>query len=60
MNHAKGAGGNRTPRFGPDGSPTGGTDHLSPTVPGVGYHAAHTARAWQAVLDVFGESIGAR
>ncbi|MGC4813646.1 dienelactone hydrolase family protein [Micromonospora sp. DT228] len=44
----------------PDGSPTGGTGHLSPTVPGVGYHAAHAARAWLAVLDVFGESIGAR
>lgn len=42
----------------PDGTPTGGADHLSPTVPGVGYHAAHSARAWRAVLDLFGERIG--
>jgi dienelactone hydrolase len=42
----------------PDGSPTGGPDHLSPTVPGVGFHPAHAARAWRAVLDVFNESIG--
>jgi dienelactone hydrolase len=29
----------------PDGSPTGGTTHPTATVPGVGYHPAHTARA---------------
>jgi dienelactone hydrolase len=28
----------------PDGSPSGGTTHTTATVPGVGYHAAHTAR----------------
>ncbi|MER7004745.1 dienelactone hydrolase family protein [Dactylosporangium sp. NPDC000555] len=44
----------------PDGSPTGGTDHLNPTVPGVGFHAGHAARAWLAVLDLFSESIGAQ
>lgn len=42
----------------PDGSPTGGTAHLESTVPGVGYHAAHTVRAWRAVLDVLDETIG--
>jgi hypothetical protein len=26
------------------------------TVPGVGYHAKHTARAWRAVLNLFGET----
>jgi hypothetical protein len=26
------------------------------TVPGVGYHAKHTPRAWQAVLDLFHET----
>jgi hypothetical protein len=26
------------------------------TVPGVGYHPKHTPRAWQAVLDLFGET----
>ena len=31
--------------------------HTEPTVPGVGYHPKHAARAWQAVLDVFGEII---
>ncbi|MFD2418265.1 dienelactone hydrolase family protein [Amycolatopsis pigmentata] len=44
----------------PDGTPTGGTTHVTPTVPGVGYHPAHTARAWRAVLDLFDETIGAR
>lgn len=41
-----------------DGSLTGGTTHINATVPGVGYHPAHAARAWQAVLDLLDESIG--
>lgn len=41
-----------------DGSPTGGTTHPTATVPGVGYHAAHTPRAWRAVLDLLHETIG--
>ncbi|HSK59130.1 MAG TPA: dienelactone hydrolase family protein [Actinomycetospora sp.] len=43
----------------PDGSPTGGTTHVEPTVPGVGYHPAQTVRAWRDVLDLFDETIGA-
>jgi len=35
----------------------GGIIHTEPTVPGVGYHPKHAARAWQAVLDLFGETI---
>lgn len=42
----------------PDGSPTGGTTHPTATVPGVGFHPAHTPRAWRAVLDLFGEAFG--
>jgi dienelactone hydrolase len=42
----------------PDGSPTGGTTHANATVPGVGYHPAHTARSWRAVLDLLDETIG--
>jgi dienelactone hydrolase len=42
----------------PDGTPTGTTTHANATVPGVGYHPAHTARAWRAVLDLFDETIG--
>ena len=41
-----------------DGSPTGGSTHVQATVPGVGYHGAHAARAWRAVLDLFDETIG--
>lgn len=40
----------------PDGSPAKGTSHAMATVPGVGYHPKHTARAWRAVLDLFGET----
>lgn len=40
----------------PDGSLAEGTAHTQATVPGVGYHAKHTMRAWQAVLDLFGET----
>lgn len=43
---------------GPDGSPTGGTTHTTATVPGVGYHPAHTVRAWRAVLDLLDEAVG--
>ncbi|MBV9384023.1 MAG: dienelactone hydrolase family protein [Streptosporangiaceae bacterium] len=42
----------------PDGSPTGGNTHTKATVPGVGYHPAHTARAWRAVLDLLDETFG--
>jgi dienelactone hydrolase len=42
----------------PDGSLAGGTTHVQVTVPGVGYHPTHTARAWQAVLDLLDETIG--
>jgi dienelactone hydrolase len=42
----------------PDGSPAGGTTHATATVPGVGYHPAHTPRAWRAVLDLLDETIG--
>lgn len=41
-----------------DGTPTGGSAHVMATVPGVGYHPAHTARAWRAVLDLLDETIG--
>jgi dienelactone hydrolase len=41
----------------PDGSPSGGNTHTTATVPGVGYHPAHTARAWRAVLDLLDESL---
>lgn len=40
----------------PDGSPAEETFHTQATVPGVGYHPKHAARAWQAVLDLFGEA----
>lgn len=42
----------------PDGSLAGGTTHAVATVPGVGHHALHATRAWQAVLDLFDETIG--
>jgi dienelactone hydrolase len=44
----------------PDGSPTGGTTHVGPTVPGVGYHPTQTVRAWRDVLDLLDETIGAQ
>ncbi|TPG40675.1 dienelactone hydrolase family protein [Sphingomonas koreensis] len=40
----------------PNGSPADRTTHTEATVPGVGYHPEHTPRAWQAVLDLFGET----
>jgi hypothetical protein len=43
----------------PDGSLTGGTTHAIATVPGVGHHALHAKRAWQAVLDLLDETVGA-
>ena len=42
----------------PDGSLTGGTAHVTATVPGVSYHPAHAVRAWRAVLDLLEEAIG--
>lgn len=47
------------PPVGPDGSLADGTAHLQATVPGVGYHRAHAARAWRAVLDLLDETVGA-
>ena len=41
----------------PDGSPAEGTSHTMATMPGVGYHAKHTTRAWHAVLDLFNETL---
>jgi len=41
-----------------DGSLTGGTTHAIATVPGVGYHPVHAARAWRAVHDLLDEAIG--
>jgi dienelactone hydrolase len=43
----------------PDGSPAQGTSHTMATVPGVGYHPKHAARAWQAVLELFDETFQA-
>ena len=40
----------------PDGSPAEGDSHTMATVPGVGHHPKHAARAWQAVLDLLGEA----
>ena len=42
-----------------DEQPAGSTIPTVATVPGVGYHAAHAARSWQAVLDHFEETLGA-
>lgn len=42
----------------PDGSLTGGSEHVTATVPGVGYHPTNTERAWRAVLDLFDETVG--
>ena len=42
----------------PDGSLAGDTTHAIATVPGVGHHALHATRAWQAVLDLLDETIG--
>ncbi|MGY4646279.1 dienelactone hydrolase family protein [Mycobacterium sp. URHB0021] len=42
----------------PDGSLAGDTTHAIATVPGVGHHALHAGRAWQAVLDLLDETIG--
>ena len=42
----------------PDGSLTGDTTHAVATVPGVGHHALHATRAWQAVLDLLDETVG--
>jgi dienelactone hydrolase len=43
----------------PDGSPIAGeTTHPQATVPGVGYHPAHAARAWRDVLDLLDETFG--
>lgn len=41
-----------------DGSLTGCTTHVLDTVPGVGHHAVHATRAWQAVLDLLDEAVG--
>lgn len=42
----------------PDGSLTGGTAHVVATVPGVSHHPVHAPRAWQAVVDLFDDTVG--
>ena len=42
----------------PDGFFVAGNAQVEATVPGVGYHPAHTPRAWRAVLELFQESLG--
>lgn len=39
-----------------DGSAAEGDSHTMATVPGVGHHGLHAARAWRAVLDMFEET----
>ncbi|TAL03172.1 MAG: dienelactone hydrolase family protein [Rhodospirillaceae bacterium] len=39
-----------------DGSPATRASRTEATVPGVGYHPENSVRAWQAVLDLFGET----
>lgn len=39
------------------GAPATGITHTEATVPGVGYHPEHSGRAWQAVLDLFSETL---
>jgi dienelactone hydrolase len=46
------------PPCNPDGSPATGTAHTQTVLPGVGYHATHTLRAWRDVLDLLAETIG--
>ena len=41
-----------------DGLFAGGTAHAQATLPGVGYHPAHTLRVWRAVLDLLDEAAG--
>jgi len=45
------------PPVNPDGSLADGDSHRIPKLPGVGYHAAHAARAWRAVLDLLDETL---
>lgn len=42
-----------------DGSPIEDTTPAMATVPGVGHHPLHAKRAWQAVLDLLDETVGA-
>lgn len=41
----------------PDGSPAEGNTHTAITVPGVSYHPWHATRAWNAVLELFAETV---
>jgi len=45
------------PPMNPDGSLAEGDAHRIPKLPGVGYHAAHAARAWRAVLNLLDETL---
>jgi dienelactone hydrolase len=45
------------PPVNPDGSLAEGDTHQIPKLPGVGYHPAHAARAWRAVLDLLDETL---
>ncbi|GCA97817.1 dienelactone hydrolase family protein [Mycolicibacterium sp. NCC-Tsukiji] len=40
-----------------DDGPTGTPEHAVATVPGVGYHGAHAARAWSAILTLFDDAL---
>jgi dienelactone hydrolase len=42
-----------------NGSLTGKAVDVQATLPGVGHHPGHAARAWRAVLDLFDETVGA-
>jgi dienelactone hydrolase len=45
------------PPVNPDGSTATGATHKQRVLPGVGYHALHTVRAWRDVLDLFSETL---
>ena len=55
--HAFWAAPTRTGGGGSDGGPPDGPDHAVATVPGVGYHGAHAARAWNAILTLFDDTL---
>ncbi|HTK62132.1 MAG TPA: dienelactone hydrolase family protein [Pseudonocardia sp.] len=46
------------PPSNPDGSLAAGGEHTQTVLPGVGYHARHTVRAWRDVLDLLAETVG--
>lgn len=46
------------PPSNPDGSSATGDTHTQTVLPGVGYHATQTLRAWRDVLDLLAETVG--